>query len=197
MSQAAQKLPTLMTVAEFLDWPGDGTGVVCELVDGVVRAQDPASDTHGTIHGNLAAIVRNHLIVKRPGCRLVVAPGVQPRLRSSWNYRVPELGVTCVPNTQGQRMAPDPILLIEILSPSNVADTWGNIALYATLPSVVEILIVDSSKVRADVLRRGSDGSWAQDPEVVTAGGTIRLTSIGLEMTVGEVYFATHLATET
>lgn len=197
MSQAAKKLPDMMTVAEFLDWRGDGTGVIYELVDGVPRAQDPASDIHGTIHGNLAAIVRNHRVAKRPGCRLVVAPGVQPRLRSSWNYRVPELGVTCTPNTPGQRMAPDPILLIEVLSPTNATDTWGNIALYATLPSVAEILVVDSSRVRADILRRSDDGSWAQDPEVVTVGGTIRLASIGLEMTLGEVYFATHLASET
>ena len=42
-----------MTVAEFLAWPGDGTGRVYELVDGELRAQDAASDTHGTIQSEL------------------------------------------------------------------------------------------------------------------------------------------------
>ena len=32
MSTAPAKLPPLMTVADFLDWPGDGTGTRYELV---------------------------------------------------------------------------------------------------------------------------------------------------------------------
>ena len=53
MADAARKLPPLMTVAEFLEWPGDGTGTRYELVDGVLRAMAPASDNHGTIQTNL------------------------------------------------------------------------------------------------------------------------------------------------
>ena len=45
----AFKLPPPMTVDEFIAWPGDGTATKYELVDGALRAQDPASDTHGTI----------------------------------------------------------------------------------------------------------------------------------------------------
>lgn len=183
-----------MLVAEFLAWKGGETGIIYELVNGVIRAQDAASDTHGTIQGRLATLITLHLDKHRPGCRLVVAPGVKPRLLAHWNHRVPEMAVTCQPTRAGVRHIPDPILIVEILSPSNVVDTWGNIALYASLPSVAEILIVESESVGAEILRRQADGSWPQSPEAIAADGSIRLDSIGLEVPLAEAYRDTHLA---
>jgi Uma2 family endonuclease len=194
MTNAAIKLPELMTVADFLDWPGDGTGRRYELVDGELRAQDPASDTHGTIQSNLNVAIGSHFRTMRPECRIVVNPGVALRLQTNWNYREPELGVTCKPNRSDVHMLPDPILLIEILSPPNYRDTWSNIPLYSTVPSVTEILIVDSTKVAAELLRRGPDGSWPQEPEPIAPNGTIHLASIDLDVPMAEVYRDTHLA---
>ena len=185
--------PLLMSVTEFLAWPGDGIGTRYELVNGKLRAMAPASDAHGTIHGRLSAAIIAHLDAKRPGCRLVVAPGVQQHLRADWNHRIPELGVTCAPNEPGAQMVPDPILLIEILSPSNAADTWSNVPLYATLPSVQEILIVHSTKIAAELLRRAPDGIWPKNTEPVGPDGVIWLESIGLELPLREVYRGTHL----
>ena len=192
--QAVPKSPPLMTVAEFLEWPGDGTDTRYELVEGELRAMAPASGTHGTIHGRLSAAIVAHLDAKRPGCRLIVAPGVQPHLRADWNHRIPELGVTCTPSTVGEQMVPDPILLIEILSPSNATETWSNVPLYSTVPSVIEILIVYSTKVAAEILRRGDDGRWPRNAEPIGPDGMIRLQSIGLELPLREVYRGTHLA---
>lgn len=193
----AEKLPpsvrTPMTVDEFLKLPGDGTGRIYELVHGVIRAQDAASDAHGTIQLRLGALISNHLETKRPGCRVVANPGIKPRMLAKWNHRIPELGVTCTPNRPDVHEMPDPILLIEVLSPSNEADTWSNIPLYATLPTVMEILIVDSTKVEAQLLRRGADGSWPQEPTTIAEGGTIYLASIGLEVALADAYRGTHL----
>ena len=190
----AVKFPALMTVDEFLKWPGDGTGTRYELVDGELRAQDPASDAHGTIQTNLTMAIGQHLDKARPNCRLVINPGVAPRLRTKWNYREPELGVTCKPNRADEHMLPDPILLIEILSPSNYRKTWSNIPLYATLPSLQEILIVDSVEVAGEILRRGVDGSWPQASEPIEKDGIVRLASIGLEFPLSVAYRNTYLA---
>ena len=190
----AQKRPKLMTADEFLHWNGgDGTGRLYELVEGVIRAQDPASDAHGTIEVNIAILIGKYRRAKRPDCRVVANPGIRPHLRAKWNWRIPELGVTCTPNRADVHETPDPILLVEVLSPTNEEDTWSNISLYASVPSVAEILIVDSREVAAEVLRRGADGSWPKNPEPVPPGGVIRLTSIGLEMPMAEVYRGTHL----
>jgi hypothetical protein len=37
----------LMTTDQFLAWRGGAPGIIYELVDGVVRAQDALSATHG------------------------------------------------------------------------------------------------------------------------------------------------------
>ena len=47
---------------------------------------------------------------------------------------------------------PDPILLVDILSPSNKAETWSNFWAYGTLPSLLDVLIVHSTKVKVHLL---------------------------------------------
>ena len=152
-----------MTVAEFLAWPGDGTGRVYELVDGELRAQDAASDTHGTIQSELVYLITAHLRLARPNCRVVAQPGIQPKLRADWNFRIPEIAVTCTPNRADVHKTPDAVVIVEILSPSNAADTWNNVALFATLPTVAEILVVESEKVGAHLLQRGGLEALAQE----------------------------------
>src|SRR5580658_7715307 len=100
--------PSRMSVAEFLDWPGDGTGAAHELVDGEIRAMAPASIAHGVIQANIAALLQNHLT--GTGCKVVTAPGVIPRVRSAANMRVPDLAVNCTADEAGQRALPEPIL---------------------------------------------------------------------------------------
>lgn len=195
---AAEKLPPPlprpMTVEEFLALPPDRSGRILELVHGQIRAQDAASDAHGRIQSRLNTLLTNHLDATRPGCSVVANPGIQPRLISTWNFRIPELGVTCTPNRADVHAMPDPIVLIEVLSASNYDDTWSNVPLYATLPSVMEILLVDSTKVEAMLLRRGPDGTWPQGPEAIGPGGTITLTSIGFKTPLTAVYKGTYLA---
>ena len=188
------KLAPPMTVEEFHVWKGDGTGKRYELVHGTLRELEPSSDTHGTIHASIANLISGHLRKALPGYRTVINPGIETRLSARWNYRVAELGVTATPNRADVHMMPAPIVLVEVLSATNAADTWSNIALFATVPSIAEILIVDSTKVAAEVLRRGDDGHWPSNPQAIGPGGTIRLGSIGLDVPLAEAYRRTHLA---
>ena len=193
MADAALKLPALMTVAEFLDWPGDGTDTRYELVDGVLRAMAPASDAHGTIMINVAAAIHRQLRGSRPNCRVVGAPGIQPHLGADWNFRIPDLGVTCSPNRQGEIMMPLPVLLVEVLSPGNASKTWENVRAYSTLPSVREILVLHQSRIRAELLLRDQAGHWPSNSHAIEAGGTVTLTSIDVGFAIQEAYIGTHL----
>ena len=76
-------------------------------------------------------------------------------------------------------MLPNPVVLIEILSPSNEAETRANIWAYTTIPTVAEIVVLRSTSVAAEVLRRQPDGEWPQQPEIVGGDGELRLDSIG------------------
>lgn len=103
MSAVPQAIvPAGMTAAEFLAWPGDGSGRKHQLVDGEVRAMAPATSTHGAIQLTMGRLLENHLIARNSPCRTVTEPGVVPRARAHANVRVPDLGVTCVPDGPDQ-----------------------------------------------------------------------------------------------
>ena len=92
-TSAANQLPAAMTAAEFLAWnPQDSDR--WELVDGTPRAMAPSTPRHGAIQAEAARLIGNHLVEKRPACRLVTEAGVPPKVRANLNVRVPDLAIT-------------------------------------------------------------------------------------------------------
>jgi Uma2 family endonuclease len=191
---AANKLPPSMTVAEFLDWQPPGGGHRWELVDGAPRAMAPASPRHGAIHNEAGRLIGNHLAAERPVCRVVIEPGVRPRVRADHNVRVPDLAVTCAPWEGDDRLLSAPLLLVEILSPSNKADTWANVWAYTTIPSVQEILVLHTAQIRADLLRRQDDGLWPDNPLSLVDGDDVVLPSVGMSARLAAFYRTSGLA---
>ena len=184
----ALKLPPRMTVEQFLEWePDDRSGALWQLRDGEPEMMAPASDRHGSIQSELAYLITAQLRGRNNSCRLVIAPGVVPTERSEDNCLVPDLGITCAPPT-GEHLMHEPLVLIEILSPTNVSRTRANIRAYRTIPGVREIVLVHSTTILAERLRRGADGTWPQSPEVVDAGGELRLDSIGFAAPLRDAY---------
>ena len=177
-----------MTVEEFFAWDGGGHIGKLELVNSVVRAQTYASGAHGTIQARITTLLSNHLKKTKPGCRVGNEVGVIPIFDPKRNVRKPDVTVTCTPHTPGERAFPKPVLIVEVLSPSNTDETWESIRACASIPSVAEILVVDSERVHAQVFLKDDKGNWPDPGEIVEAGGTIRLASLGLEMPMDEVY---------
>lgn len=110
-----------MTADEFHSWPGDGRGGKYQLVDGELRAMPPASAVHGAIQANLARMVGSHLAAVGSTCREYSEPAIEVRINAAINTRIPDLGVSSARLTPQDFALPDPILLIEILSPGNNA----------------------------------------------------------------------------
>ncbi len=189
---AATKLPVLMTVAEFLAWnPGDGQS--WQLVDGDPQAMAPGSRTHGTLQGELARLLGNHFVENGRACSVVTEPGIVPHVNAGHNYRVPDIAVTCTGYDTEEYAVSDPVLIVEILSPSNRKETWANVWTYTSIPSVREILVLHSAAIGADLLRRRDDGSWPKDPEAI-AGGDLTLDSVGFRAPLAALYRTTRLA---
>jgi Uma2 family endonuclease len=183
-----------MTLTEFLSWdPADPSGQAWQLIDGEPVAMAPGSETHAALQGEIGALLRNHLLDRDGPCRLLSQPGIVPRVRANRNFRIPDLAVTCAPPALGLMVA-DPILLIEILSPSNEAQTRANIWAYTTIPSVREILAVHSTRIEAELLRRGADGSWPEEPDILAASDTLTLDSIDFASPLIALYRTTALA---
>jgi len=188
---ATLKWPEPMSVSAFLEWePGDGRQY--ELVDGLPRAMAPASIVHGLLQSRLTRLIGDYLLRQGAGFEIITAPGVIPRVLSGENVRIPDLGVSCAPIQPGQQTIVDPVLLIEILSPSNRAETWSNVWTYTSIPSVQEILVLHSDKVAAHVLRRDALGAWPETPETLVTGELI-LASIGFSAALADIYARTGL----
>jgi len=193
MSQAVQTSHDLMTVAEFLDWDS-GDGRMWQLVDGVPTAMAPPSGRHGAIQSEVARLIGNHLLAQSGPCRVIVTPGIITPVAADHNMRIPDLAVTCAPVADDTAVpVPDPVLIVEVLSPGNQRETWINVWTYTLIPSVQEVLVLHNALVRADVLRRGPDGAWPTATTPVTAGSLV-LDSIGFGVPVADIYRTTALA---
>ncbi len=188
MATALKLPPRHMTVTEFLTWDsGDRSGALWQLRDGEPEMMAPASDAHGTIQAELAYLLTAHLRERGSPCRVVIAPGVIPRVRSAENCLIPDLGITCTP-ASGAKTLPDPVALIEILSPSNEAETRANVWAYTTIPTVAEIVILRSTAIAAEVLRRRPDGTWPEQAEAIGAEDDLRLDGIGFVVPLRAAY---------
>lgn len=155
----ASHAPQRMTLAAFLEWD-DGTDRRYQLVDGTPIMMAPATEAHGELAAALAGEIRSRL--QRP-CRVISEAGITVPDRSD-TYYVADLAVTCVPREPGRRMVAEPVLIVEVLSPSTEdIDRLRKLADYRTLPSVQEILIVFPDERRVEVQRRKPEGWEVED----------------------------------
>jgi Uma2 family endonuclease len=185
------KPPAEMTVAEFLGW--EAPGGRWELVDGEPIAMAPTSRTHGALQNQLGHLIASHFETSGMPCTVVTTPGIIPRVRADENFRIPDLAITCTQYDAEEYDVADPVLIVEILSPSNRAETWRNVWSYTTIPSLREILILSSTAIHASLLRRGTDGNWPPTATVIEDGDLI-LDSIGLAAPLAAIYRTTRLA---
>ena len=166
-----------MTADAFADWPGEPGVRNHQLVDGEPVAMSPSTLPHGRLQARLARLIGNHLAAARPECEVVTEPGVQPAIDPSHNVRVPDLAVGC--NLGSTRWLPDPLLIVEILSPSNARETRDAVRACLTIPSLRAVLILASEAVAAEVYLRRADGAWPPEPLLLGPGDTLRLNSLG------------------
>ncbi len=180
-----------MTVQEFLAWDAP-SGPPWQLVDGEPQAMAPASRTHGTIQTELGRLIGNHLSDRGSPCSVITNPGVIPRVRSQSNFRIPDIAVTCTPYQDEEYAVSNPVLVIEILSPSNQPETWTNVWAYTTIPSIHEILIIRSTAIGAELLRRDAAGNWPERALMIE-DGTLELQSIDFHVDIATIYRGTRL----
>jgi Uma2 family endonuclease len=98
-----------------------------------------------------------------------------------------DLAVACKPPRRGDQLISDPVLIVEVISPSTgLYDRQAKVADYRRIPSVEEILLIDSASIFAEVLRREGD-RWIT--EIVRGPqATLSLASIGLTAIMSDLY---------
>ena len=181
MSELAVKR---MTLAEFLCWE-DGTDTRYELLAGFPVAMAPPAPAHGLLTAQLCIRIGAALQFRRP-CMVQVEAGNARRDRDDTCY-VADLAVTCKPPQRGDQLISDPLLIVEVLPPrTGLHDRQTKVTDYRRIPSVEEILLIDSTSIFAEVLRREGD-RWIT--EIVRGPqATLSLASIGLTAAMADLY---------
>jgi Uma2 family endonuclease len=174
-----------MTVEEFLAWDGEGD-TRYQLQDGVPVALAPPAEAHSIMAGTLAGLI-HPLVSKRPPCTVRSEAG-RPSPSSSRSFHQGDIVVTCSPAQRGRQETPEPLPIIEILSPSTLDDDRRfKLPDYRMLPSVQEVVMIDSRFCYCEVHRRGGSGRWVVDL-MRRPDDQLRLETVGLDVPLSTIY---------
>jgi Uma2 family endonuclease len=182
MSDAAANL---MTVDEFLVWGEEREGR-WELRDGVVVAMSPERVLHLETKGNAFSSLSDAIRGARAPCR-VYPNGATVRISRRTAFE-PDALARCGPPLPPDALElPDPIVVVEVLSPSTEAyDRGAKVEGYFSLASVMHYLIVDADREKIVHHKRGA-GEMIETR--ILASDPLRLDPPGLELSV-ESFFA-------
>jgi Uma2 family endonuclease len=166
----------LWTLEEFLAFD-DGTETSYQLFEGRLVAMNPPLRGHGTLVVRLANIVSRQL---QAPCEAAAEAGIIPvNRRHSW-YKA-DLIVTCTPGSHKDPFIAEPVLVVEVLSPTTSATDFNRkLPDYQQIPSMRDILLVSSMERLVRHWRREADG-WTEHRHRRAA--TVRVS--GLPVTIG------------
>ena len=178
MADVAEKR---MTVAEFLEWD-DGTDTRYELIDGRPVAMAPVAPSHSVIVLNLGHELKSRL---KPPCYAGIEAGVERPGHDDTFYEA-DVVVSCTPIGFGAAAIPDPVVVIEVLSPSTIEHDRGRKAYdYRRIASVQEIVLVASEQRHVVVWRRRG-AKW--EVEDLIGDAALELESLGFAVPFAAIY---------
>jgi len=191
MTLAVEAMPDNLTVEEFMTLKPGGKEL-WQLVDGMPRQMVVNRMRQDLLASALGCVIGRHL--KNMVDPLFVLPriGVVPHVNARHGIRAPDLSVVRPDIPDDARWITGPVLVAEVLSGGNRAETRSNVFALASIPKVQEIVVLHSLMVRADVLRRQPDGEWPGNPEAVLEGDLV-LGSIGFRTPLLHLYRNTRL----
>ena len=173
-----------MTLEEFLRWE-DGTDTRYELIRGVPIARPLQPVAHGMLLARLCSVFHFGLQTRPEYVALLTSAIASPSEAGS--CYLADFTVIRGPIQPDRQLATDPIVIVEVLSESTAAlDREIKLPDYFFIPSVQEILLVESSGAQVELWqRRGFD--WRLHVVADTAE-TITLTSVGIEISMSKLY---------
>ena len=180
MAKARPESDLPRTVDEFDRWNAEQPER-WEFIAGVPVMMSPASLPHTLIKGNIFAAFRAKLT--GTPCRAIV-DGVE--VKSYKLSAIPDVLVACGELDQRTPTIAEPVVLVEVLSPSSERDDtqrkWQG---YCLIPSLRHYLVVAQDSRFVTVHSRTGPSSFAED---VYQDGVIELPAIGVSLSIDEIY---------
>jgi Uma2 family endonuclease len=174
-----------MSLDEFLAW--ERKQPERHEFDGFTfTAVTGASMAHVTITMNLAFALRQRL--RGSGCRPLSSDA---KVIAGGSVRYPDVAVTCQPIADKDDIVPEPVLIIEVISPSTERVDRGRKKLdYFATPSVRQYAMIEQDERLVDLYTR-SEAGWIN--EVIVGDAVLKLSSIAVELHLDTIYEDTEL----
>ena len=179
------KLKTKISVRDYLE--GEKISEIrYEYIGGEVYAMAGASDKHHRISANIFIKLDFHL--EKSKCQAFMA---EMKLRADEKtFYYPDVFVSCDQSPKSEFYREEPILIIEVASPSTrQTDRREKLRVYQQIPTVQEYVIVEQEKIHIELHRRQPDGRWITyfynegDFDEI-----IEFQSVGMKITLEEIY---------
>jgi len=178
------KLKTKISAEDYLAGE-EISPVKYEYVYGEVYAMAGTSDNHNRIVGSIYAALLNHL--RNLPCEPFMGD-IKVRV-SPHVYYYPDVLVSCEANPENPYFRNEPILIVEVISPSTEnIDRREKLLFYQQMPSVQEYVVIEQKKMLVEIHRRQPDGRWITYYFNDGADEEIEFQSVELTMTLGEIY---------
>lgn len=180
-----QPRQTQFTADEFIAWALEQPTGRFELYNGTVVAMAPERAVHAISKLNAAIALRDALRAGGLSCQ-VLPDGMAVRIDDRTVYE-PDALVRCGPPLPGDAIeVTDPVLVVEVVSPSNRGiDRGAKLAGYFLLPSLRHYLIVDTGGRVVLHHRRDEDGEIRVR---IVHDGALALDPPGLAIDVGDIF---------
>jgi Uma2 family endonuclease len=161
-----------------------------EYFKGEIFAMAGASENHNMISRRVSGALFNHLQGKK--CTHYSAD-MKLHIPANTLYTYPDLMVVCGDKQfvdDEKDIIMNPVIIIEVLSKSTEAyDRGGKFALYRSIPSFREYVMISSTTIRAEVMRKEDDSPfWFLADEADTLEGSIYLKNIDLTLSLSDIY---------
>lgn len=160
-----------------------------EYIAGEVFAMTGASFNHNLITSNLIRILGNRLA---SGPCMVLANDMRLRIEAADACLYPDVMVVCdKPDFHDQRrdVLTNPKVVVEVISPSTEGyDRGGKFALYRSLPSLRQYVLIAQDRLGVDVFTRQAKGHWLLESYDDRPDAEVALVAIGCTLPVSEIY---------
>ncbi len=174
-----------MSLDEFLAWEHEQPERY-EYAGGVATMMTGGSLDHSTIASNLWTALRDSL--RGSACRAFRG---DTKIIANNSIRYPDLSVTCTPVRGDDDTVLQPVLVVEVVSPSTEREDRGRKKFdYFSTSSIHQYAIIEQDARRVDLYTRSGD-RWTD--EIIEGDAVLRLSSIGVEMSLDTVYEDTEL----
>jgi Uma2 family endonuclease len=159
-----------------------------ELINGrVVRGMVGARLTHHLVVRNVSLALDNHIRSRGLPCRTFTETfWLKQRFQKLAAF--PDIMVRCGPVEADLASLEDPIILIEVVSPTSRGRDRGEKArAYMRLPSARHVVFIDRDRVLIDGFDRSGDAWLPRDP-IESIDATFNLEALAFSLPVAEVY---------